>query len=58
MGTINNTWGSLLGRYLRVEHIVEVPFGGIKLKIRLSCLKSIVDLVENKGNFVLGRIGG
>lgn len=37
---------------------MEVPFGGIKLKIRLSCLKSIVDLVENKGNFVLGRIGG
>lgn len=58
MVTINNTWRSLLGKYLRVDHMVEVPFGGIKLKLRLSCLKSIVNRVENQDNFVLGRIGG
>lgn len=38
--------------------MVEVSFGRIKLKLRLSCLKSIVNRVENQDNFVLGRIGG
>lgn len=36
---------------------MEVPFGRIKLKLRLSHLKSIIDRVENRVNFVLGRIG-